>query len=65
MCEFCTKGEDYNHSEGLEHEICIECNDATGNAGKGEGSHYLDEDQEDGPYCWECFEELSEEQKDD
>ena len=38
-------------------EICINCGDETGKAGKGEDSLYFEDgnDQEMGPLCEECF----------
>jgi len=36
-----------------EIELCCECDQPTGNAGRGDGSHYAIDDT--GPYCWECF----------
>ncbi len=36
-------------------EYCIECDEPTGNAGKGEGSLYINDK---GPYCQECFDKL-------
>jgi len=38
---------------GCTLEYCCECNQPTGNAGKGEDSNYTDDDE--GPYCYECF----------
>ena len=35
----------------LEH--CCDCGQPTGRAGKGEDSLYTEND--DGPFCWECF----------
>ena len=41
---------------GTTLEYCIECGSATGCAGRGEDSNYMDDGS--GPYCWECFVEL-------
>lgn len=38
---------------GCTLEYCCECDQPTGNAGKGEDSNYTDDDE--GPYCWDCF----------
>ena len=38
---------------GLTLEYCCECNGATGRAGKHDDSLFIDDD--DGPYCRECF----------
>lgn len=43
---------------GLTLEYCCECGEATGNAGKGEDSLYTEDDE--GPFCWECFPEKEE-----
>jgi len=40
---------------GTTLEYCCECGEPTGNAGKGEDSNYTQNDE--GPYCWECFPE--------
>lgn len=40
---------------GCTLEYCCECDQPTGNAGKGEDSNYTEDDA--GPYCWECFPE--------
>lgn len=37
---------------GCTLEYCCECDQPTGNAGRGEDSNYIDDD---GPYCDECF----------
>lgn len=39
---------------GCTLEYCCECDQPTGNAGRGEDSHYTDDDE--GPFCWGCFE---------
>ena len=36
-------------------EMCLVCDEPTGNAGKGDGSLYCP-DCEKGPYCWVCYE---------
>lgn len=36
----------------MEQERCIECDEVTGNAGKGEGSLYW---EDIGPLCSDCF----------
>lgn len=38
---------------GCTLEYCRECDQPTGRAGKGEDSLYGEED--DGPYCWDCW----------
>ncbi len=38
---------------GCTLEYCCECDQPTGNAGRGEDSNYTDDDE--GPYCWDCF----------
>jgi len=38
---------------GCTLEYCCECDQPTGNAGRGEDSNYTDDDE--GPYCNECF----------
>ncbi len=40
---------------GLTNEICVDCGNETGNAGKGDGSLYTQNDS--GPYCWDCYPE--------
>jgi len=40
---------------GCTLEYCRACGEPTGNAGKGEDSNYTEDD--DGPFCWECFPE--------
>jgi len=40
--------------ETLEH--CYDCGEPTGNAGKGEDSLYIGDN--DGPYCGDCWERL-------
>ena len=40
-------------------EICCECDEPTGRAGKDEDSFYS-EDTGNGPYCEQCFNELEE-----
>ena len=37
---------------GCTLEYCCECDQPTGNAGRGEDSNYTDND---GPYCDDCF----------
>lgn len=37
---------------GCTLEYCCECDQPTGNAGKGEDSNYTDDE---GPYCWDCL----------
>lgn len=39
---------------GTTLEYCFACGEPTGRAGKGEDSLYDDNDE--GPYCWECWE---------
>ncbi len=36
-------------------EYCCECDEPTGRAGKGEDSLYTDDDN--GPFCYECYDE--------
>lgn len=37
-------------------EMCRECDQPTGNAGKGDGSLYCpDDDCGLGPFCWGCY----------
>jgi hypothetical protein len=43
---------------GCTLEYCCECGQPTGNAGKGDGSHYTENDE--GPFCWECWQQLEE-----
>ena len=40
---------------GCTLEYCCACGEPTGNAGKGEDSNYTEDDE--GPYCWDCFKE--------
>lgn len=43
----------------MENEYCSECDALTGNAGRGDGSIYLDiEGKEIGPLCDDCADEL-------
>ncbi len=39
---------------GCTLEYCCNCGDATGKAGKGDGSLYTDDD---GPFCYKCFQD--------
>ena len=41
-------------------EYCCECDEPTGKAGKGEDSLYTDDDN--GPFCSECYDELEEDE---
>ena len=41
---------------GCTLEYCCICDNPTGRAGEGEDSLFTDDG--DGPYCWECWEEL-------
>jgi len=46
---------------GTTLEYCCECDNPTGNAGRGEDSIYADfliGGDEIGPLCWECYENL-------
>ena len=36
-------------------EYCCDCGQPTGRAGRGEDSLYTENDE--GPFCWECFPE--------
>ena len=36
-------------------EICINCGDPTGKAGKGDDSLYL---YDEGPYCQDCYDQI-------
>lgn len=40
---------------GLTLEYCCECDNPTGNAGRGEDSNYTEDGE--GPFCWDCFPE--------
>lgn len=42
----------------MQHEVCFICSAATGRAGKGDDSLYDDDDE--GPYCEDCWYELKE-----
>ena len=44
---------------GCTLEYCDNCGDPTGRAGKGDDSLYTDEDE--GPYCWECWQLMEQE----
>jgi len=35
-------------------EICVKCGEPTGRAGRADDSLY--DENDNGPYCWECFE---------
>lgn len=39
---------------GCTLEYCCECDQLTGRAGRGEDSLYYDDD---GPFCWDCWQE--------
>jgi len=41
---------------GTTLECCCECGDATGRAGKDDDSFYTEDG--DGPYCWDCWQQL-------
>ncbi len=40
---------------GCTLEYCCECDQPTGCAGRGDDSLFTEDDQ--GPFCWECWEE--------
>ena len=39
---------------GLTWEYCCECSGKTGRAGRADDSLFIDDD---GPFCWDCWEE--------
>lgn len=47
---------------GCTLEFCCECDQPTGRAGRGEDSLFLDDD---GPYCWDCWQNIREDADDD
>ena len=46
----------YPSYPGCTLEYCCECDQPTGRAGKGEDSLFTDDDE--GPYCYECWTDL-------
>ena len=40
---------------GCTLEYCCECDQPTGRAGRGDDSLFTEDDE--GPFCWECWEE--------
>ena len=45
---------DAGHAGFKDIEICVKCGEPTGRAGRADDSLY--DENDNGPYCWECFE---------
>ena len=42
----------------MNDELCCKCDQPTGRAGRSDDSLYTEDDE--GPFCWECFQEVEE-----